>query len=88
MICLESIYLDHVFSHATNVINEMSLDRVNKDAFLRVSLLREEENAIFQLVRMLKGGSERSQKLSADALTQIARMTTDLRIQVTQWAVL
>ena len=42
--------------NATNVIYHLSLDRAYKDAFLRMSLLREEENAIFQLVRLLTGG--------------------------------
>ena len=73
--------------HATNVIYQLSLNRQYKDAFFRTSLLREEENAIVQLVRLLKNGSDRAQKVSADALSQIARMSTELRIQVTQWLV-
>ena len=73
--------------HATNVIYHLSGIREYRQALTRLSLLREEENAIAQLVRLLKGGSERAQKNSAEALTQIARMSTELRIQVTQWLV-
>ena len=62
--------------HATNVIYQLSLDRDNKEALQRTG-------SIAQLVRMLRGGTEKSQKVSADALGQITRMSTDLRIQVT-----
>ena len=62
---------------AVKVIYKLTLNRDNKDALSRTP-------AISQLVRQLKGGSEECQKLSSDALTQIARMSGELRIQVTQ----
>lgn len=63
--------------HATNVIYQLTLDRDNKDALSRTPV-------ILNLVRLLKGGSDKAQKMSADALTQIARMSAELCIQVTQ----
>ena len=63
--------------HATRVIYTMSLDRDNRDALSRTG-------AIMQLVRQLKSGSEKAQNMASNALSQIARMSPDLRIQVTQ----
>ena len=63
--------------HASRVLHQLTLDRDNKDALARTPV-------ILQSVRMLKGGSDKAQKQSADALTQIARMSAELRIQVTQ----
>ena len=63
--------------HATRVIYTMSLDRKNRDALSRTG-------AIAQLVRQLKGGSDKAQVLASNALSQIARISGDLRIQVTQ----
>ena len=40
--------------------------------------------AIYQLIRQLKGGSQTAQVMAASALTQIARMSPELRIQVVQ----
>lgn len=65
---------------ATNVLYHLSLDRDNREAL-------QKKGSIAQLVRQLKGGSERSQKLSASALTQIARITAELRIHVIQQVV-
>lgn len=62
---------------ATNVIYQLSLERENKEALSR-------SPAISQLVRMIKGGSDRAQQTSADALTQMAVISPELRNQVTQ----
>ena len=63
-------------THATHVLYVMSLDRGNRDAFSRIG-------SVVQLVRQLKSGSEEAQSLASEALTNIARMSADLRIQVT-----
>lgn len=63
--------------HAANVVFQLTLDRDNKDALQKTPV-------ILNLVRLLKGGSDKAQKLSADALIQIARMSAELRIQVSQ----
>ena len=67
--------------HATRVLYTMSLDRDNKDAFARTG-------AVVQLVRQLKSGSEKSQAMASEALPNVARMSADLRIQVTQQLVI
>ena len=63
--------------HATRVLYTMTLERDYKDAIARTQ-------AITQLVRQLKGGTEVTQHMASQALTQIARMSPELRIQVTQ----
>ncbi|KOO32623.1 hypothetical protein Ctob_013926 [Chrysochromulina tobinii] len=63
--------------HATRVINVLSLDRDHREAL-------SSSGAIYQLIRQLKGGSPTAQVMAASALTQIARMSPELRIQVVQ----
>ena len=63
--------------HATNVLYLMSLERDNRDAISRTG-------TVIQLVRQLKSGTEKAQKMASDALSNVARMSADLRIQVTQ----
>ena len=63
--------------HACSVMYNLTLDRDNKDAIFRSS-------TILELVKQLKGGSPKSQRVSGDALVQIAKMSAELRIQVAQ----
>ena len=63
-------------THATRVLYTMSLDRDNRDAFSRTG-------SVVQLVRQLKSGSDEAQAMASDSLTNIARISADLRIQVT-----
>ena len=63
--------------HATRVINVLSLDRDHRESL-------SSSGAIYQLIRQLKGGSQTAQVMAASALTQIARMSPELRIQVVQ----
>ena len=63
--------------YATRVLYMMSLERDYRDALSRAG-------AIIQLTRQLKSGSEKAQGLASSSLTQIARMSPELRVQVTQ----
>lgn len=63
--------------HATRVLYSMTLQRDYRDAISRTQ-------AIFQLVRLLRSGTEAAQQMASMALTQIARMSSELRVQVTQ----
>ena len=63
-------------THATRVLYTMSFDRENRDAFARTG-------SVVQLVRQLRSGAEEAQTMASDALTNIARLSADLRAQVT-----
>ena len=66
---------------ALQVLHELSLENANIEAFAKTGV-------IVQLVNQLNGGSEAAQKLAASALTQAARMSIKMRIQVSQQIVL
>ena len=53
----------------------------------RVGLKQHRGHWPVQLRAHQRQDRKRAQKLSADSLTQIARMSTELRVQVTQWLV-
>ena len=63
--------------HATSVLLQLSADRDNREALSSA-------NACYQLIRQLRGGTDKAQGMAAVALTQLARMSTELRIQVVQ----
>lgn len=65
-----------VQEHAVHAIYLLTKDREVREAMSRTPV-------IIQLVRELKAGSAKSQKISAEALVQTARMSATLRMQVT-----
>ena len=62
---------------ATRLLCTLSLDADHREALDRAG-------AVTQLVRQLKGGSESSQTMAACALPQLARLSSEMRIQVVQ----
>ena len=62
--------------YATRVLYTLALERDYREALTG-------SGAITQLVRQLKGGSECAQAMAASALSMIARMSPELRIQAT-----
>jgi vacuolar protein 8 len=63
-------------THATRVLYTLSFNAENRDAFTRTS-------CAVQLVRQLKSGSEEAQSMASDALSNLAQVSADLRVQVT-----
>ena len=66
---------------ATNVIYEMSKVKVEGATYTDAM---QRTQAITQMVRQLKGGTEETQKLAQKALSHIGKMSNKLMVQVTQ----